>query len=264
MDRITVFCFVASYTLALLFELLRLWLDRAWLRFPAALAAAAGLVAHTLFLYSKRPPLIWQFSWMLFVSWVLTVFYLTAALHHRRTSWGLFVLPLILGLVGLGTLFGVPPAESKGLLQGDTDAWVPVHVILLFLASIGLCVGFLASVMYLFQAYRLRTKAPPGEGLKLLSLERLEDMNRRALFLAFPLLTAGMIAGLVLLLRIDAVNWTDPRVISTGVQWVVFALLLFLRLAHFLKARQVAMMTIVSFLLLIVVWALPHSQPHKG
>ena len=30
-------------------------------------------MAHTLYLYSRQPPLIWQFSWMLFVAWVLAV-----------------------------------------------------------------------------------------------------------------------------------------------------------------------------------------------
>ena len=50
-------------------------------------------------------------------------------------------------------------------------------------------------MMYLFQAHRLRAKTPPGQGLRLLSLERLEAMNRRAVYLSFPLLTAGVIAG---------------------------------------------------------------------
>ena len=75
--------------------------------------------------------------------------------------------------------------------------WVPnfhddglVHGILLFLAAVGMSVGFLASVMYLVQARRLRAKANPVSGLKLLSLERLETMNRRAVNLAFRVRTA--------------------------------------------------------------------------
>ena len=63
----------------------------------------------------------------------------------------------------------------------------------MLLAAVGVCVGFLASVMYLVQAQRLRAKIPPGEGMRLLSLERLEAMNRHAINLAFPLLTAGEI-----------------------------------------------------------------------
>ena len=76
-----------------------------------------------------------------------------------------------------------------------------LHGGLLLLAAVGLCVGFLASVMYLVQARRLRAKMPPGQGLRLLSLERLEAMNRRAVDLAFPLLTGGMVVGIVLMFQ---------------------------------------------------------------
>ena len=131
---------------------------------------------------------------------------------------------------------------------------------LILLATVGVCVGFLASVMYLIQAYRLRTKAPPGQGLKMLSLERLELMNRRALVVAFPLLTAGMIAGGVLLAHGSVVSWFDVRVIATALLWVVFAVLLYLRFARNVRGRQVALMTIVAFVLLLGCLAIPHLR----
>jgi len=264
MNRITVFCFVASYSLALLLELLHLWRGALWLRVLALLSAAAGLVAHTLFLYSKQPPLIWQFSWLLFVAWALAVFYLSGAIHYRQLSWGVFVLPLVLALVGLGVLFGQPPEKGLWTTYETHTLWGPVHGILIFAASVGMCVGFLASIMYLFQAYRLRTKATPGKGLRMLSLERLETMNRHAILAAFPLLTAGMIAGVVLLTRSDVVGWTDPRVLSSLVLWVLFAVLLFLRVASFLRARQVALLTIVAFGLMLCSLVLSHNQPTGG
>jgi ABC-type transport system involved in cytochrome c biogenesis permease subunit len=128
------------------------------------------------------------------------------------------------------------------------------------LATVGLCVAFLASMMYLFQAHRLRTKAPPGQGLRLLSLERLEAMNRRAVFLSFPLLTAGMIAGVVLIARgSESVGWADPRVLGTFALWGVFALLLVLRFGHHLRGRQVAMMTIAAFVMLLGCLAISHA-----
>jgi len=264
MNRITIFCFVASYALALLLELLHVWLQRLPLRVLALLSALAGLVAHTAYLYSKQPPLIWQFSWLLFVSWVLAVFYLTGAIHYRRQSWGVFVLPLVLALSGLAVLFGQPSERGLWTTYETHTLWGPVHGILLLLASVGVCVGFLASVMYLVQSYRLRTKTTPGTGLQMLSLERLEAMNRRAIWLAFPLLTAGMLAGMVLLSTSQFVGWSDPRVVSTLVLWVLFAVVLFLRLASFLKARQVALMTIVAFFLMLCCLALSHNQPAMG
>jgi ABC-type transport system involved in cytochrome c biogenesis permease subunit len=269
MNRVTIICFLASYGLALGLELLHLWRGRVFLRVLALLTGAGGLLAHTLYLYARQPPLLWQFSWMLFVAWVLAVFYLCGSLHYRRFNWGVFVLPLLLGLVGLGLLFGTPPTDLKGLWQQDLQyphrLWAPVHAGLILLASIGVCVGFLASLMYLLQAHRLRAKTPPGRGLRLLSLERLEMMNRRAILLAFPLLTAGVLAGVVLLVQgSDTVTWADPRVLATLVLWAVFALLMYLRFAQHLRARQVAMLTIAAFIMLLCCLIISHPLPEGG
>ena len=204
-ERITVVCFSASYGVAFLAELLQLLRPRPVLRLVGQGFGCAGLFAHTVFLAVQRPELGSRYGSLLFLAWIVAVFYLYGSLHHRKIAWGLFVLPLVLGLIGLAVQFERKPAsndESWVLrllsFQGE-GFWVVVHWLLLLLAAVGVCVGFVASVMYLVQARRLRTKAPPGQGLKLLSLERLEDMNRRAIVLAFPLLTAGVIVGMALL-----------------------------------------------------------------
>ena len=53
--------------------------------------------------------------------------------------------------------------------------WPIFHGALMLLAAVGVSVGFIASVMYLVQVHRLKTKQLPGKGLKLWSLERLEQ-----------------------------------------------------------------------------------------
>jgi len=263
MYRITIFCFLASYGLALALELCYLRVSRPVLRLLALLVGTAGVLAHTMYLYSRRPPLISQFSWLLFVSWVLAVFYVCGAVHHRRLSWGIFVLPLTIGLVALGLLFGQP--EERGLWQHSYQTpqriWGPVHAVLILLATVGVCIGFLASLMYLIQSHRLRAKTLPGQGLRLLSLERIEAMNRRAIILAFPLLTAGMLAGAFLMLNSDLVSWTDPRVLGTLVLWASFVLLFYLRYGRHVRGRQAALMSIVCFLMLLCCLALSHPLP---
>jgi ABC-type transport system involved in cytochrome c biogenesis permease subunit len=224
---------------------------------------AAGLLAQTIFLAVRRPPLAWQFGWMLFLAWILAVFYLYGSLHHRRLAWGVFVLPLILSLVGIATFLGPPPAgvEARPEMRGEVPAyWGWTHAALLLMAAVGVCVGFLASLMYLFQAYRLRAKLPPGKGLKLLSLERLEAMNRRAVNLAFPLLTAGMLLGAILMTQVadQLAGWSDPRVLSTLVLWLTFVVLLALRYGYHLRGRPAAVLTIVAFVLLLCCITLSH------
>jgi ABC-type transport system involved in cytochrome c biogenesis permease subunit len=261
--KVTLFCFAASYATALLLDVLQQRWARPALRWLAIGFGAAGLLAHTIYLAVQRPPLAWQFGWMLFLAWILAIVYLYRAVHYPRLAWGIFMLPLVLGLVGLAAAFGRPPEATESipvvLSPQDEHFWGYLHVGFLFCAAIGMCVAFLASVMYLFQARRLRAKVPPGKGLRLLSLERLEEMNRRAITLTFPMLTVGVVLGAVLMTRVaEPLAWTDPRVLSTVILWLVFAVLLWLRYGRHLRGRQVAIGTIAAFALFIVCLALSH------
>jgi ABC-type transport system involved in cytochrome c biogenesis permease subunit len=267
MERVTLFCFAASYLVALMLELWHLSHRRPVHRLVANLFGAAGLLAHTVYLAVQRPPLAQQYGLLLALAWVLAIFYLYGAVHHARQAWGVFVLPVILALIGLANLFG-PTLNAEGTrvtgLFSVQDRYILgiAHATLLVLAAVGVSVGFVASLMYLAQTQKLKTKALPGEGLRLPSLERLETMNRRAITLAFPLLTVGALLGILLMGQNaeEIATWTDPRVLSTVLLWLVFALLLYLRFGLHLRGRRVAFLTIVAFGLLLVTLALPHMR----
>jgi ABC-type transport system involved in cytochrome c biogenesis permease subunit len=270
-DHITLFCFFASYSVALALDLLHQSRPRPVTRMLSLGFGAAGLLAQTLYLAVQRPPLAWQFGWLLVISWVFAIFYLYGALHHNKVAWGVFVLPLVLGLVALAAVFGRPDSTAEMLppeflSPRDERFWGLLHALLLLCATVGLCVGFLASLMFLFQANRLRVKRPPGQGLRLLSLERLEAMNRRAVAIAFPLLTVGMLIGAVLMSQVvdQLAGWTDPRVLATGVLWLAFAVLLRLRYGYHLRGRPAALLTIVGFGLLLLCLALSHPVGQAG
>ena len=199
--RITVFCFAASYAVAFGLELLRLFQARPALRWLALGFTAAGLLAHSIFVVVNPLPLQTAFGSLIFLAWILAVFCIYGDFHHRRLAWEIFVLPLVLGLVLLAQVFdaGAPPFPSDpgwGWYAFEGKHFWPIfHGSLMLLAAVGVSVGFLASVMYLVQTYRLKTKQMPGQGLRLWSLERLEAMNRRAIVLVFPLLTAGLLVA---------------------------------------------------------------------
>jgi ABC-type transport system involved in cytochrome c biogenesis permease subunit len=262
MDRIQIYCFILSYAVAFGLELWHLVRPRRVLRLLAQGFGAPGLVAHTLYLADKRPPLAWQFGWMMLLAWVLAIFYLLGSLHHRRVAWGVFVLPLVIALVGLGAVFGGPIGSAAP--PRDDNLWGMLHGFLIFLATIGICVGFLASLMYLYQTHRLRAKLPPTKGIRLLSLERLEMMNRRAITLAFPLLTAGVLLGAGLMLHYPPYVWTDRRILSTMALWLTFALMIVLRFSYHLRARQMALLTILTFVLLVGCLTFSHPVGQGG
>jgi ABC-type transport system involved in cytochrome c biogenesis permease subunit len=259
LDGISRLCFGASYGVALILELAYLLWPRRILRLIGTFFGAAGLLAHTVFLAVQRPPLSAQYGSLLLLAWVLAVFYFYGSLHHRRFAWAVFVLPLVLALIVLAGRFAPGGDSSLAALTGDRF-WGIVHGGLILLAAVGVCVGFLASVMYLIQARRLRAKVAPYQGLKLLSLERLEEMNRRAVNAAFPLLTVGLLVGIALMAQYDspAHAWTAGKVIGTVGLWLAFVVLLYLRYGLHLRGRHLAVGTIAAFAVLLVTLVASH------
>ncbi|OWK40310.1 cytochrome c biogenesis protein CcsA [Fimbriiglobus ruber] len=268
--RVSLACFGLSYALALLLELARLrWPGRVP-RIAGLAFGALGLFAHTLYLLVNQPTPAAPFGGLLAVAWVLAVFYLYGAVHHANRAWAVFVLPVVLGLVVLALTHAADPSP-----ESDPEAvawpaairfWGAVHGLLLLLAAVGVCVGFLASVMYLVQARRLRDKTNPLGGMKLLSLERLEAMNRRAVNLAFPLLTVGLLLGGVLLRHYDDLADTvfSVKVVGTICLWLVFLVLLYLRYSAHVPGRRLALCTVLAFGLMIVVLAAAHPILQGG
>jgi ABC-type transport system involved in cytochrome c biogenesis permease subunit len=262
LEGISRFCFGASYAVALLLEIVRLFQPRPALRYASLAMGGAGLFAHTVFLALHRLDLVSQVGSLLFLAWILAVFYLYGTVHYRRFAWGVFVLPVVLGLVVISAAFPAPdPSSALTAWLPDWERfWGMLHGTLLLLASVGVCIGFVASVMYLIQAHRLRTKAAPSPGLQLMSLERLEQMNRRAINVSFPLMTAGVLVGIAQMLhRADQFHGLlDPKIIAAVVLWVVYGLLVYLRYGAQLRGRQLALLTIVAFILLLVTLSATH------
>lgn len=263
LQGITHACFGLSYLLAFSLELARLFWPAAGWRIAALIAGAAGLFAHSAFIAYHQPTPASPYGSLLLLAWVLALFYFYGTIHYAKQAWAVFVLPVVIVLVGLSLLLTSStetPVDVPAWLSGDRF-WGAVHGTLLLLASVGVSVGFLASAMYLVQARRVKNKVNPSRVVPLHSLERLETMNRRAVNFSFPLLTAGLLVG-SLLLRTEhdaAENWLSIKVLSTAGLWVVFLVLLYLRYGTSVPARRLATLSIAAFGLLLI--ALIASHP---
>jgi ABC-type transport system involved in cytochrome c biogenesis permease subunit len=176
---------------------------------------------------------------------------------------GLFVLPIVLGLVIVAGEFA-PRRSDWPDWGGSTAFWGTVHGIFLLGGAVFACVAFLAGLMYLVQMRRLKAKRPARLGLVLPSLEQSERINRGAITIAFPLLTFGLLIGMILSLALrgtasgaqaeHVLRWSDPKVVSALVMWLVFAVLLHARFSPALRGRGVMVLTIVAFSFLVFTW----------
>src|SRR5690606_6752978 len=99
--------------------------------------------------------------------------------------------------------------------------WGLIHGVFLLLGAVAVIAGFVAGVMYLWQADRLKRKLPPMQRLQLPSLEALERANAQAIFASVLMLSLGFLSGLVLNVvntqrQLDRLPWTDPVVWTFG------------------------------------------------
>jgi ABC-type transport system involved in cytochrome c biogenesis permease subunit len=268
-DRLSVLCFAGTYALALLAELARFTVRSAVRWYLAAVLMALGWLVQTAFLANlavKSPtaPVQTAFGSILVLSWIVALIGLYWMVRSPRPmAVGMFVLPPVLGLViGAGWF---APRQSDWIDWGGTVAfWGTVHGIFLLAGAVFTCVAFFAGLMYLAQMRRLKAKRPSRTGLALPSLEQSERINRAAITIAFPLLTFGLVIGMVLSLAARGpggaaatahqLRWTDPKVLSALVMWLVFAVLLHARFRPAMRGRSMMVLTIVAFSFLVFAW----------
>ena len=156
------------------------------------------------------------------LAWIVALIGLYFMLHWpRQVAVGIFILPLVLGLVVIASF---APRESNWLEEGIITFWGTVHGMFLLGGAVSTCLAFAAGLMYLAQMRRLKLKRSAPLGFMLPSLEQTERVNRVAITVAFPLLTFGLLIGLVLSVEVRgmvgeatiALSWTDPKVLSFG------------------------------------------------
>lgn len=274
-DRLSILCFAGTYALALAAELAR-FAVRAPIRWYVATGLTAlGWLVQTAYLANmaiKDPmaPVSSAFGSVMLLSWIVALIGLYLIVRSPRpVALGVFVLPLVLGLVVGAGLFA--PRQADWLDWGRTiQFWGAVHGIFLTGGAVFTCVAFFAGLMYLAQMRRLKAKRPSRTGLALPSLEQSERINRGAIAVAFPLLTFGLLIGVILSLAARSgaspdpnaparsaahvIRWTDPKVISALGMWLVFAVLLHARFRPAMRGRSMMVLTIVAFGFLVFTW----------
>ena len=94
---ISILCFAACYAIAFGLEVVRLRRRPAWFHIPLAIATAAGLLAHSLFLINTGTATsalpISTADWLLWAAWVLAIVYFATIFYLPRTPTGLALLP---------------------------------------------------------------------------------------------------------------------------------------------------------------------------
>ncbi len=263
LSGISIVCFGTSYLVTLALEISRLFF-RLPVRLVVMLAfAALGLALHTVYLVLRAQsagtgdPLSSWHDWFLMASWILAAAYLIVAVTRPQTLVGLFMLPVVLGLVGVAALF-----DKQALFPHDQALalWSLAHGIMLLLGTVTVSLGFVAGLMYLVQSWRLKHKLPPQAGFKLPSLEWLQSINKQSLGWSSCFIALGLVAGIVMNVikhrgAGQAMPWTDSVVLSSAalLVWLIAATIFEWVYKPAQQGRKVAYLTVASFVFLALV-----------
>jgi len=273
-SRISVICFAASYAVALACEGSRL-LFRSGIRGAVMVGfAAAGVLAHTLFLgwraaNESAVPLSSAYDWYLLAAWLLACGSLWLTVANPRTPTGLFMLPLVLSLIGAAEMSSRAPFPQSPA----TQVWGAIHGSFNLAASVAVAFGAIAGMMWLIQAGRLARKQAPAQGFRMPSLEKLARFTGRSATIAAWAAAAGFASGIVLNAvnrqqgLLESIPWNDPVILRMGVlvAWLVTAALLDRAACRRPDGpRTIALLSLVSLgvLTLSILWGLFGASRH--
>jgi len=179
---------------------------------------------------------------------------------YDAISLGIFALPvtfLAILVPALGPERYVFPSSNVRI------SWLVAHIAALMAAYAALGFSLLASLLYLLQERRLKSKHKPGEDSWWLPfdwlppLDTLERIAHATLEFGFPCMTVGLVIGSVLAQEtpLGAAYFLDPKVIASFILWVVYVSLLLVRRSAGLRGRRAAYLSGLVFLVMLAVFA---------
>jgi ABC-type uncharacterized transport system permease subunit len=139
-------------------------------------------------------------------------------------------------------------------------------VALILIGYSALFFSFIASILYLIQERNLKSKAGiNGIWSHLPALATIDEIGFKCLIWGFPFMTLGLIAGSILAeARFGTRYFADPKILLSGLMWVVYMVLLYTRWNAGWRGRRAAYLATFAFGAAILAWAANNfSQTHR-
>ncbi len=217
------------------------------------LAAAFGfltvkflfVVIHSAWLFNPDSQ-----DFLTFCAWAVCAVYLILQFKTKTRVLGAFISPLI--LLFLIAAAGEEAGKSirpQNLQSGLTAA----HLFLTIFGEVLFVIASCAGLMFIMQNRLLKSKKLSGMSRLLPSLNDLDRINHMCLLWGFPVMSVGIIAGVIFAELSWKTGWlTDPKIIWTFAAWMIYGFLLHQRLAIGWKGYRMALISGITFILLLL------------
>lgn len=187
--------------------------------------------------------------------WLLVLAYLYIEMTTDERAMGTFILPLAVALLCIPAFH--PGVEDRAeVLQGP---WFGLHVSSLLFAYASFALACVIGITYMLLFTEIKAKHLGFFYARLPSLQVLDTMNRRAIWVGWLFLTLGLIVGFFWTLqapgydpRVQAMSLQDPKIFVSLVSWVVYSFEAFAARRIGWAGRRTAYLSAVGFAIVLL------------
>jgi len=247
---------IALYLTGWLGEFLRYWSvpgERyVWAKGLLVMGWGAHTISLVVFAVQDGPTLS---TFLTAVAWLAILLY-----YAVMWRWSSAVFPFLFPPLSIALLM-TAMLGSEQVLLGNPDAGVSLglsrniltaHIIAVLAGTLlfGLACAF--SIVYLYQERRIKAKILDIAVSRIPALGTLENYNHKAITLGFFFLTLGILMGLLIAGTENlATRLFSPRQVIPAIDWMVYAVFLFIHDLQGRRGRFGAIWSIIGFALVI-------------
>lgn len=191
--------------------------------------------------------------------WLLALAYLYTEVTTDERGLGIFILPVIVMLQVLPAAQAATPEPRSPVLESPLF-WIHVSALLGSYASFGLAA--VIGITYLLQFKEIKAKHLHFFFTRLPSLQVLDVMNSRSVFIGWTLMTLGLLAGAAWVgqaksiapddARVQAMSLADPKIFFALITWVVYTFGLIARRTIGWRGKRSAYLSAVGFAIVLL------------
>lgn len=132
--------------------------------------------------------------------------------------------------------------------------YLKIHIAAICISYIIFAAASIAAVLYLIQDNAIKTKRTYPILIRLPDLSFLDKLTYRSIGLGFPILTLSVLSGFIGARNVYGSFWQGcpSRLIYSIVLWLIYAMILHVRLSARMRGRKVALLAIFAFFVIIL------------
>ena len=217
-----------------------------------------GVVLHAVALVELstaygRLPLENFYETLNLCAFLIALVFLLVELRYHFASTAVALFPLVF-LMTLVAALEQPVASWPNV--GVRDTWLIVHIVLVLAGYASLLLTAVASVFYLIQERRLKSKSASALLEKLPPLATLDNLVSVSMGLGFVLLTLGIIFAVTWAFVESGTRWIgDPKIQLSFLTWLLCLVMIFLRASAGWRGRKAALMALAVLGCSALTWA---------